>query len=143
MQPNTLRFTALLVHGTGNFEVDAVACRLVAACGVAHQVDAHGVVPIRGQGAGKVVARCGTDKNGSLVARREDVEIDKAVARLQRDLHGLSRRSAQPIIDTFISFDVVLEHNAALALLKLYCLLPDGVVCPGRRGLKPETCQNK
>src|SRR5512140_2760239 len=62
---------------------------LVAAGRAAHQVDAHRVLAVPDQGAAPGVAGRGTVEDRLRGPRRQDVEVQAAVAALERDVHLL------------------------------------------------------
>ena len=97
-----------------------VICRLIAARGIAHQIDTDTVIAIRWQNARELVAGRAADEHRDIAAARgEDVEIAGSVAGLHLDAQGLPGAGAHLIVDVVITLDLALDHRRGRALGEL------------------------
>ena len=133
--------------GRANSNRDGVVCNLIAARGIAHQVDLHHVVAVSGQGAGKAVGvgRARSHEERLATSRRHDIEVVRRIVGLEADGHDLAGLGTQRVFVGVIALDPGLERGFAGAGLELHTL-PLDVVGEGGRGQngkeRDDRCEN-
>jgi hypothetical protein len=99
-----------------DLEIDRVTGGLSAPSGVAHQINADGILAVLRQVALEAISGRGANEHRAVGAGRHHVEVSEAVTGLHDHHSRLSGFGAQKIVDGLVALDAAFDDGSGLAL---------------------------